>query len=208
MDPSAAPVRDAYSQAGTDTDGRCRIRRISWRRLTGSSTSSTASTSCASSSTGTTARGGRPTSSCPSCSASSEWGWHATAGCCDGMSGLLDEWGVFVSGCRNSYDEYGCCDGMSGLLDEWGVFVSVCRNSYDEYGNLDVSAQHERFRDLTYPPDFEKNLKMRDMLEEILAEAQEGEDEDEDKMKALEEFVEVRGSAGPASHPRMSDRGF
>lgn len=88
------------------------------------------------------------------------------------------------------------------------MFVSVCRNSYDEYGNLDVSAQHERFRDLTYPPDFEKNLKMRDMLEEILAEAQEGEDEDEDKMKALEEFVEVRGSAGPASHPTEERQGF
>lgn len=67
--------------------------------------------------------------------------------------------------------------------------ITLIVRSFDEYGNVDLTHQHERFRDHSYPPDFEKNEKMRDYLETVLAE---DEAEDEDKMKALEEFVEVR----------------
>ena len=67
---------------------------------------------------------------------------------------------------------------------------------------MDVSNLNERFQHLTYPPDFRRNDEMRDKLEAILME-----DEDEDKMKGLEEFLEVspvylHHNLGP---PRASD---
>ncbi len=52
---------------------------------------------------------------------------------------------------------------------------------------MDASGLHERFRHLPYPPDFQGNRELSALLEAILAE-----DEDEDKQKGLEEFLEVR----------------
>lgn len=61
-------------------------------------------------------------------------------------------------------------------------------HSFDEWGNVDASGLHARFRHLPYPPDFQGNPELSALLEAILAE-----DEDEDKQKGLEEFLEVRG---------------
>ena len=61
-------------------------------------------------------------------------------------------------------------------------------DSFDEWGNVDASGLHARFRHLPYPPDFQGNPELSALLEAILAE-----DEDEDKQKGLEEFLEVRG---------------
>lgn len=47
----------------------------------------------------------------------------------------------------------------------------------------------ERWRDHFYPPNFEDNMALRNRLEEHLME---GTDDDPDKMRSLEEFVEVR----------------
>lgn len=69
---------------------------------------------------------------------------------------------------------------------------------------MDLTHQHERFREHSYPPDFEKNEKMRDFLETVLAE---DEAEDEDKMKALEEFVEVRGVVSMGKRGREEGAG-
>lgn len=52
---------------------------------------------------------------------------------------------------------------------------------------MDASGLHARFRHLPYPPDFQGNPELSALLEAILAE-----DEDEDKQKGLEEFLEVR----------------
>jgi hypothetical protein len=61
---------------------------------------------------------------------------------------------------------------------------------YDEWGNVALDGLHERFQHMSLPPDFEGNEELRDKLEGILAE-----DQDEDKMKSLEEFIEVGGGA-------------
>jgi hypothetical protein len=53
---------------------------------------------------------------------------------------------------------------------------------------------------MQYPPDFENSRELRDKLESILAE-----DEDEEKAKGLQEFVEVgeasRSAKAPDRHP-------
>lgn len=87
------------------------------------------------------------------------------------------------------------CGGVGG--GNWVVYCSSGHtlanqpnpqpHSFDEWGNVDTSGLHASFRHLPYPPDFQGNAELSALLEAILAE-----DEDEDKQKGLEEFLEVR----------------
>lgn len=78
-------------------------------------------------------------------------------------------------------------DGHDEAWVEANIIMAIILGyKFDEWGNTNLEDVHERFRELAFPPDFRGNEEMRAMLDAILRE-----DEDEDKMKGLEEFLEV-----------------
>lgn len=104
-------------------------------------------------------------------------------------------------------DEFARFDFIRKFLDghdeAWGeanlIMAIILGFRFDEWGNVDVEGVNERFRSLAFPPDFRGNEEMRVALDAILRE-----DEDEDKMKGLEEFLEVM--VGKAYYHQM-DKG-
>jgi len=91
-------------------------------------------------------------------------------------------------------DEFARFDFIRKFLDghdeAWAeanlIMAIILGFRFDEWGNADLEGVNERFRSLAFPPDFRGNEEMRAALDAILRE-----DEDEDKMKGLEEFLEV-----------------
>lgn len=91
-------------------------------------------------------------------------------------------------------DEFARFDFIRKFLDghdeAWAeanlIMAIILGFRFDEWGNVDLEGVNERFRSLAFPPDFRGNEEMRAALDAILRE-----DEDEDKMKGLEEFLEV-----------------
>ena len=79
------------------------------------------------------------------------------------------------------------------------VMAIILGYRFDEWGNVDTEGVNERFAHLAFPPDFRGNADMQAALDAILRE-----DEDEDKMQGLEEFLEVM--VGKAYYHQM-DKG-
>jgi len=71
---------------------------------------------------------------------------------------------------------------------------------FDEFGSLVTEDVDEEWSDHFYPPNFENNMELRDRLEEILLRDV---DDDPDKMRSLEEFVEVCSVGYLLLHPPL-----
>ena len=96
--------------------------------------------------------------------------------------------GTLIYGCYYYYYYYYYCPSphphpLYSLINYCGYY------RFDEFNALVTDDVMEDWSDHFYPPNFENNMVLRDRLENILLQDI---DEDPTKMKALEEFVEVR----------------